>query len=139
MTSFINIEYAARHQGVERIESAIRAVQHARRDLSGSRGLATLLLSAMTAAIMVVAYQVMDSIAEGHLLAMWIGLWLAAFTALALFSGATRRLAASTKSSLDAWSRELVLARADQRLWSMARQDSRLMTDLQAAMKREKV
>lgn len=139
MTSFINIEYAARHQGADRIESAIEAVQHARRDLSGARGLATLLLSAVTAAVMVVAYQVMDSMAEGHLLALWIALWLAAFTALALFTGATRRLAASTKSRLDAWSHELALACADQRLWAMARKDSRLMADLQASVKRERV
>ena len=136
MTSFITIDYAARHQGAERFESAVEAVQHARQDLSSTRGLATLLLSAVTAAVMVVAYQVMDSMAEGHLLGLWMGLWLVAFAALALFSGATRRLAARTKSSLDAWSRNRALVRADQRLWAMAQHDSRLMADLQAMMMR---
>ena len=136
MTSFISIDYAARHQGAERFESAVEAVQHARQDLSSTRGLATLLLSAVTAAVMVVAYQVMDSMAEGHLLGLWMGLWLVAFAALALFSGATRRLAARTKSSLDAWSRNRALVRADQRLWAMAQHDSRLMADLQAMMMR---
>ena len=136
MTSFISIDYAARHQGAERFELAVEAVQHARQDLSSTRGLATLLLSAVTAAVMVVAYQVMDSMAEGHLLGLWMGLWLVAFAALALFSGATRRLAARTKSSLDAWSRNRALVRADQRLWAMAQHDSRLMADLQAMMMR---
>ena len=136
MTSFINIEYAARHQGADRFESAVEAVQQARHYLTDSRGLATLLLSAVTAAVMVVAYQVMDSMAEGHLLAMWMGLWLAAFAALALFSGATRQLAARSKSSLDAWARNRALVRADERLWAMARQDSRLMADLQAMIMR---
>lgn len=139
MTSFINIKYSAQHQGADRVESAMDAAQQMRHGFSGTRGLATLLLSALTAAIMVVAYQVMDSVAEGHLLVMWIALWAVAFAALALFAGTTRQLAARTKNSLDAWSRSLAQARADQRLWTMARQDDRLMADLQAAMMHEEV
>ncbi len=139
MTSFINIKYSAQHHGADRVESAMDAAQQMRHGFSGTRGLATLLLSALTAAIMVVAYQVMDSVAEGHLLVMWIALWAVAFAALALFAGTTRQLAARTKNSLDAWSRSLAQARADQRLWTMARQDDRLMADLQAAMMHEEV
>ena len=85
---------------------------------------------------MVVAYQVMDSVAEGHLLAMWMALWIVAFAALALFAGVTRQLAARAKSGLDAWARNRAQARADLRLWTMAKQDSRLMTELQVAMTR---
>ena len=137
MTRFINIDYPTHHHGADRVASAIGAVQQARRDFSGARGLATLLLSALTAAVMVVAYQLMDSIAEGHLLAMWMALWLVAFAALALFAGGTRRLATRARDALDAWSRNRAQARADQRLWAMATQDSRLMTELQVAMTRE--
>ena len=82
MTRFVNIEYAKDHPGVVRVESVIESAQHIGRGLSGKRGLATLLLSAMAAAVMVVAYEVMDSVAEGHLLVMWIALWAAAFVAL---------------------------------------------------------
>lgn len=139
MTSFINIKYSAQHHGADRVESVIDAAQQAGHGFSGTRGLATLLLSALAAAVMVVAYQVMDSVAEGHLLVMWIGLWAAAFAALALFAGAARRLAAGTKNSLDAWSRSLAEARADQRLWAMAKDDPRIMTDLQMAMSRSEV
>jgi len=139
MTSFINIKYSAQHHGANRVESVIDAAQQVGHDFSGTRGLATLLLSAVAAAVMVVAYQVMDSVAEGHLLVMWMGLWAVAFAALALFAGAARRLAAGTKKSLDAWSRSLAEARADQRLWAMAKDDPRLMTDLQMAMSRSEV
>ena len=136
MTRFINISYPTHHQGADRVESTIHAARQARRDFFGARALATLLLSALTAAVMVVTTQVMDSIAEGHLLAMWTALWIVAFVALALFAGATRRLAARARSGLDAWSGKRAQTRADLRLWAMAGQDSRLMAELQAAMMR---
>ena len=136
MTRFIDIHYPTRHHGADRVESVIDAARQVRRDFSGARCLATLLLSALTAAIMVVAYQVMDSVAEGHLLAMWMALWIVAFAALALFAGVTRDLAARAKSGLDAWSRNRAQARADRRLWDMALRDSRLMSELQVAMTR---
>lgn len=139
MTSFINIKYSAQHHGANRVESVIDAAQQVRHGFSGTRGLATLLLSAVAAATMVVAYQVMDTVAEGHLLVMWIGLWAAAFAALTLFAGAARQMAGGTKNSLDAWSRSLAEARADQRLWAMAKADPRVMTDLQMAMTRSEV
>lgn len=136
MTSFVNIKYSTQHPGVTRVESAIDAAQHMRQSFSGTRGLATLLLSAIAAAVMVVAYQVMDSVAEGHLLVMWIALWAAAFAALALFASAARSTAVRLKSGLDAWSRSLAEARADQRLWAAAKNDPRVMADLQSAMSR---
>ena len=136
MTSFVTTNYPTQHHGADRVESAIDAVQQARRGLSGTHGLATLLLSAIVAAVVVVADQVMDTVAEGHLLLLWIALWAVAFAALALFAGATRNMAARTKTGLDDWSRSVAEARADQRLWAAARQDSRVMADLQAAMTR---
>ena len=141
MTSFIDIKYPDQHPGVARVESAIDASmdlsRQVRRSLSGTGGLATLLLSAMVAATMVVAYQIMDSVTEGHLLVMWIALWAVAFAALALFAGAARNLAARFVVGLDAWSRSLAEARSDQRLWAAAKQDHRLMADLQGAVLRE--
>ena len=139
MASFINIKYSAQHHGANRVEAVMDAAEQARHGLSGTRGMATLLLSAVAAAVMVVAYQVMDSVAEGHLLVMWIALWAVAFAALALFAGAARQIAARTKTGLDAWSRSLAEARADQRLWAMAKADPRIMTDLQMAMTRSEV
>ncbi len=137
MTSFVHLEYSNQHPGLARVESAIDAAQHLRRAFSGTRGLATLLVSAVAAAVMVVAYQLMDSVAEGHLLVMWVALWVVAFASLALFAGTARRFAAGLKSSLDGWSHSLAKARADERLWAMARKDIRVMADLQAAMTRD--
>lgn len=139
MTSFVNIKYSAQHHGADRLESAVDAAHQVRRSLSGTRCLSTLLLSAMAAAVMVVAYEVMDSVAEGHLLMMWIALWAAAFAALALFADTARQLAARLKSGLDAWSANLARSRADQRLWEAAQRDPGLMADLQAAMLRAEV
>lgn len=134
MSSFVNIKYSTRHPGAPRAESALDAAKQLHQGLFGTRGLATLLLSAMAAATMVVAYQVMDSVAEGHLLVLWIALWAVAFAALALFAGAARHLAARLKVGLDSWSLSLAQARADQRMWAMAKTDHRLMADLQAAI-----
>lgn len=138
MTSFVHLDYSNQHSGVTRVESAINTAQQIKRDFSGTRTLATLLLSAIAAAAMVVAYQVMDSVAEGHLLVVWIALWAVAFAALALFAGATRRLAARTVSGLNDWSQAIAQGRADMRLWEAARADPRVMADLQAAITRQK-
>lgn len=136
MTSFVNIKYSTQHPGVVRAESAFGAVRQLGKAFTGTRGLATLLLSAVAAAIMVVAYQVMDSVTEGHLLVMWIALWAVAFAVLALFAGTARNVAARAKAGLDGWSRSLAEARADQRLWQAAKNDPRVMADLQMALQR---
>ena len=137
MTSFVHLEYSTKHPGVARVESAIDAAQHMRRGFSSTRGLATLLLSAIAAAVMVVAYQVMDSLTEGHLLVMWIAMWATAFAALAFFAGTARHLAARMKASLDGWSREVARSRADERLWATALTDPRIMADVQCAITRQ--
>lgn len=141
MTSIATLNYSPRHTSAVRAASALDAASEAtapgRPGFFGTRGLATLLLSAMAAAVMVVAYQLMDSVAEGHLLVMWIALWAVAFAALALFAGAARNLAARLKGGLDSWSRSVAQARADERLWAMAQSDPRVMADLQAAMTRQ--
>ncbi len=136
MTSFVHIEYSNQHPGVARVEAAIASAQQIKRSFSGTRGLATLLLSAIAAAVMVVAYQVMDSMAEGHLLVLWIGLWAVAFATLAVCASTARTAAARIKASLDGWSRNLAAKRADERLWAMAKTDARVMADLQCAMTR---
>ena len=116
------------------LESAVKVVKKpARQGFSGSRILFALLFSAVTAAGLVVSYQVMDSVDEGHLVVMWMALWYVAFAALAMFAGTARQIARHLKENLDQWSRNVARKRADQRLWDMAKSDPRLMADLQAA------
>jgi hypothetical protein len=134
MTSFVHLEYSNSHPGVARVEAAMQAAQQIKRSFSGSRGLATVLVSAIAAAVMVVAYQLMDSLAEGHLLVLWVGMWAVAFATLATFAGTARLLATNLKAALDGWSRNIAVKRADERLWAMAKTDARVMNDLQAAI-----
>jgi hypothetical protein len=136
MTSFVHLEYSNQHPGVARIESAIASVQQIKRNFFSTRSLAMLLLSAIAAAAMVVAYQVMDSVAEGHLLVLWTGMWAVAFATLAAFAGTARLAATHLKSALDSWSRNLAAKRANERLWAMAKTDARVMNDLQVAITR---
>ena len=119
--------------GVARVESAIDAAKQLSHDFSSTRALAKLLLSAIAAAVMVAAYQVMDSVAEGHLLVIWMTLWAVAFVVLAVFAGSTLQAAMRIRTALDAWSRAKAQASADKRMWGMAQTDARLMADLQAA------
>jgi hypothetical protein len=140
MTGFVHLEYSNQHPGVERIESAIEtavsSAQQIKRNFYSTRSLAMLLLSAIVAAVMVVAYQVMNSMADGHLLLLWIGLWVVAFATLATCASTARHAVLTAKTGLDKWSRNIAARRADQRLWAMAKTDARLMADLQAVMTR---
>lgn len=139
MTSFINTKYSTEHTGAARVESAIHAASQLRQGFSGTRGLSTLLLSAIVASIMVVAYQVTDSVAEGHMLVIWMALWAVAFAGLALFAGTARNLAARAVAALDTWSHTVAQARSDIRMWEAAKSDPRVMSDLRAAMARQDI
>ena len=134
MTSFVHLEYSNQHAGVARVESAIASAQQIKRSFSTARSLAMLLLTAIAAAVMVVAYQVMKNMADGHLLVLWIGMWAVAFATLAAFASTARSAAVGAKTALDSWSRNIAARRADERLWAMAKTDARLMADLQAVM-----
>ena len=136
MTSFINTPHPDHHHGADRMEALMDAAQEVPRNVSGKRGVALLLGSALAAAVAAVAYEVMDSADESHLLMIWMALWVALFAVLALFAGTLRTAGQHLRSSLDDWSRSIAEARADQRLWAIARQDDRVMADLQCAMSR---
>lgn len=136
MTSFVHTDYPAQHPGVVRMENVIASAGRMRKGFDGTRGLAAMLLAAMVAALVVVADQLVDTWADGHLLAAWVVLWMVGFAATALFADTARHLAKRTVAGLDAWSQRVARARADARLLDLAHKDSRVMADLQAAMTR---
>lgn len=136
MTSFVQTHYPAEHPGVARVESVVATAQQLSRGFNSTKGLAAMLLAAVVAALVVVADQLVDTWADGHLLAAWVVLWLVGFAALALLASTTRQTAASLVRKLDGWAERRARARADERLWLLARTDSRVMADLQAAMTR---
>jgi hypothetical protein len=109
----------------------------ARRDFDGSRTLAGMLLAAVLAALLVVADQVIDTWADGHLLAGWVALWTVAFAALALLAPPLRQLAGSLAVALARWSRAIQQRRLEATMWEHAQRDPRIMAELQAAMTRD--
>ncbi len=104
--------------------------------VTSSKTLANLLLAAGVAAMVVVVDQMIDHWAESHVVAAWLALWAVAVLAIVLLRGLTRHLAQNLMTGLDAWSAHVARTRADERLWSMAQTDPRLMSDLQVAMDR---
>lgn len=133
MASFTQPSFPTQHPGVARIESTTGTVADMRGGFDSAKGLSALLLAAMVSALVVVADQLIDTWADGHLMVAWVGLWLVGFAALALFAGAARQLAVTVVRALDAWSQRVAAARADARLWAIADADPRVMADLRAA------
>lgn len=113
---------------------AISAAQAA--PSTSSKTLANLLLAAGVAALVVGVDQLIDSWAESHVVAAWLALWAVAVLAILVMRGLTRHLAQNLMTGLDAWSAHVARSRADERLWSMAQSDPRMMRELQVAMDR---
>ena len=137
MTRFVVSSYPSVHPGLARVEAAAEGWSQLRRSLSDGRGLAAALLAGLTAAVLVVAYQVMDSLAEGHLLVIWMGAWMAGFAALALLAAPTRRLSAGLISALREAAARRARTQAEARMWAVACSDARVMSDLTAASQRD--
>jgi hypothetical protein len=137
MTSFVHTEFPTSHPGVERFEFAMAATKAGVKHFDSGRGLATLLLAATVSALLVVANQVIDAWSDGHLLAGWIALWAVAFAALALLATPARRFARSLRPTLAGWSAARKAQAQDRKLWELACQDARVMSDISAAMARQ--
>lgn len=131
MSSLTQTSFPASRLGASRV-----ATRGVRRGFDSTKGLSAMLLAAMVSALIVVAEQLVDTWADGHLMVAWVALWLIGFSALALFAGAARKLAVTAVSALDAWSARVAQARSDARLWAIAQSDPRVMADLNAAIAR---
>jgi hypothetical protein len=139
MTSFVQPNYPTHHEGIERVGVAIDSATDAYRKFDGARGLATFLLAAVVSGLIFAANQLIDTWADGHLLAAWIGLWTVAFAALALAAGPIRRAVSSVKefdgsAMYAAWSARRKARIADEKMWDYARHDQRLMADIMRAV-----
>lgn len=117
---------APAHKGVDGIQ----------RRADSARGLTAMLLAAVVAAMVVVADRLISTWADGQLFLAWVFLWVVVFAGMALFADTARSLARRAVASLDGWSQALAEARAETRLWEMARMDHRLMNELVAARTR---
>lgn len=102
-----------------------------------TRFLATALLAAVVTAVLLATERWLGGWAESHLVAAWLALWGVAVLAIVLLRGLTRLLAQRLMAHLDAWSAGLARRRADERLWAMARQDPRMLRELEMAIGRD--
>ncbi len=134
MTSYAHVNHPAEHPGVVRAQRIATSVQEAARGFDGTRAGASLLLAAIVAALMVVANQVIDTWTEGHLMAAWIVMWAVAFAALALLAAPAKRSAAALRTGLKKWAAARKQAAEDEKLWSLALTDARVMADISRAM-----
>ena len=71
MTTFVHIDYPTTHPGVERAISVARKFQGFGARLSQERGLAALLQWSVVAAVLVGAFQAIESLSEDHLMLAW--------------------------------------------------------------------
>ncbi len=133
---FVIPDFPTEHPGVQRAEALAGHAKSALERVSAARSLATLLLAAVVASLLVVADQVVDQWADGQWLAVWMALWVVAFSALVLAAPLTRALARQTIAWLDAQAARRARDRADARLLALAARDPRVMADLQAAQTR---
>ena len=139
MTSFVHPTYPTHHQGIERAEHAIENVSQRMHNFDGARGLATFLLAAVISALLFAANQMMESWADGHLLAAWMVLWTVAFAAMAMLASPIRTAVQQIKNidgsaMYAAWSARRKARLADEKMWDFARHDSRLMADITRAL-----
>ena len=102
-----------------------------------ARPLAGMLLAAVMAALLVAADQVIDSWADGHLLAAWVALWTVTFAALALLATPLRQVANSGARWLAGRSKARAERRAEEEMWELARHDSRVMMEIRLASLRQ--
>jgi hypothetical protein len=109
-----------------------------RKETKGSRTLAGMLLAAVMAALLVAADQVIDTWADGHLLAGWVALWTVAFAALALLAPPLRQVSTAVASMFSTWASAAKLRRQEEAMWEYARRDPRVMAELQSAWTRER-
>lgn len=137
MARFIQAEYPTEHAGLARFTSGLATIGAALRSFDGARGTATLLLAALVSALLVVANELVTTWTEGHLMAAWVVSWVIGFAALALFAAPARRAANSVRAGLRSWSAARQQRVQDEKLWSVALSDARVMADLSRAMSAE--
>lgn len=139
MTNFVQPSYPTHHEGIERLGVAVDNAANAYRKFDGARGLATFLLAAVVSGLLFAANQLIDTWADGHLLAAWMALWVVAFIVLALAAGPIRHAVMSIKSidgsaMYAAWTARRKARIQDEKMWEYARHDNRLMADIMRAV-----
>jgi hypothetical protein len=143
MTSFVHVDYPSTHPGVQRAQAVyaggsalLAALRKFIKTYDGSRSLAGLLLGAVVSALVVVADHLIDSWADGHLLAAWVVLWLVAFIALALLTPVAKTAVTKGLAWMATAREQARQARSEAAYLEAAQRDPRVMAELHAAILR---
>jgi hypothetical protein len=136
MTTFINPNFSRTHAGAERIEAVIAALQRLVSSMAGAKGIATLLLAGAVSTLVLVADQIAGAWTDDHLLLAWAATWAMVFAALAMLGGSARGWAVRALAAYEAGAVRRARRAADDRTWSAAQIDPRLMSELQSAFLR---
>jgi len=103
---------------------------------TSNKALATLLLAAFVAALLVAADSVVDTYAQGHVLVGWISLWAVGFAGMGLLRNTASRTAARLMFLIRTFGHRRAQRNADAYLQALAKHDPRVMADIQAAIGR---
>jgi len=95
-----------------------------------SKKMAAMLMSAVVAALLVVADQLIDTWTDGHLLVGWVALWMVVFAVFALAMPSLRQLSSALGVRIAAWMRAAQLRSMDEETWQYAQTDYRVMNEL---------
>jgi len=129
MTRIVHAPFG-RTQKTATVRTAAATTEH-------SRPLAGMLLTAVLAALLVAADQVIDSWSDGHLLAGWVALWTVTFAVLALLAPPLRQVCNTVANQMNAWRKAHAEQRAEEALWELARYDHRVMAEIRMAAARQ--
>lgn len=136
MSKFVQVDFSTQHAGVERLENAVSYLKSRPWGRDGARLQAGVLVTAVLAALLVAANQLIETITDGHLFAAWIGLWAVGFAAMALLAQPLSKMGAKLRSAWRNRSQARLAATQDDRYWQAALHDERLMADIRGAMSR---
>ena len=134
MTSFVHVEQPTEHPGIVRAGRAADSIKRAAHEVLSPRGAASMLLAAIVSALLVVANQVVDAWADGHLMLAWILMWTLAFAALALAARPARTVVERVRTLSRKWAAARQAALQDEQMWQIALTDARVMADISRAM-----
>ncbi len=101
--------------------------------------LAGMLLAAVLAAALVVADQLIETWADGHLLLIWVAMWTVLFVAFAWVAPVLRRTLGLVLAKISQSAQANAARRADAALWRHAQADARVMGEVQSAMDRSEM
>ena len=125
MTSFVSPDFPSAHGGLIRMANGLDSAQSLISKVNSAKGMAGALVVGGLAAAIVVAEQVVNAWADGHLLLAWIALWAIVFALLTVFSGVIRNWSGQLRADLQTRLAARREAASDRRTWSAALGDPR--------------